>query len=228
MAQGSSTTAGATTAESSPSVVVGLYGTATQLQFDISRLPRVDQYQAVGNADGMGVEIPSDIKTVVYFLQSEDLAAADGALGGGSVQASSTGTGHGLMRAESDRAVSAWGEMNGSSQSMYGGAKLLAQEVTSLQFQYFDGTDWLPEWNSDDQSGLPLAIEVQLTIASPQAATDPAGNGLLTSSPATGETTGKVYRMVVHLPVGGVSPTTEESAEMTEPADAAATPGETP
>ena len=211
-------------AQSGPSVVVGLYGTSSQLQFDISRLPRVDQYQAVSSADGSAVEIPSDIKTVVYFLQSEDSAAADGSATGASVEASASGTGRGLMRAESDRAVSAWGEMNGSSQSLYGGAKVLAQEVTSLQFQYFDGTEWLPEWNSDDQSGLPLAIEVQLTIASPQTVTQSAGTGFVPSSLATGESTGKVYRMVVHLPVGGIT-AKAESTETTEAMDSGNTSG---
>jgi type II secretory pathway pseudopilin PulG len=206
-------------AESGPSVVVGLYGTATQLQFDISRLPRVDQYQALSSADGSAVEIPSDIKTIVYFLQSEESAAASSsplAGAGAGVEASTSSIGRGLLRAESDRAVSAWGEMNGSTQSIYGGAKMLAPEVTSLEFQYFDGTGWVPEWNSDEMGGLPVAIEVLLTIAPPTSASaaDPTLAPLGAS--ATGESSGKVYRMVVHLPVGGVSPATEEPAETTE------------
>ena len=41
------------------------------------------------------------------------------------------------MRAESDRAATAYAELGGATDSLYGGAKMLAAEVTSLQFQYF-------------------------------------------------------------------------------------------
>ena len=218
---GNSTTAGGTTAsdttteaaESGPSVVVGLYGSATQLQFDISRLPRVDQYQMQEAEDG-SVQVPSDIKTVVYYL-AEDIAAADGALAiPPSTTPSGTGTGRGLMRSESDRAVSAYGEMGGSTDSLFGGAKLLAAEVTSLQFQYFDGTEWLTEWNSDELKGLPTAIEVVLTISSADGtATAPVADPLLAPDAAAQPT----YRIVVHLPVGGITESTEtaETAEGT-------------
>jgi prepilin-type N-terminal cleavage/methylation domain-containing protein len=212
------TTEGETTAESGPSVVVGLYGSATQLQFDVSRLPRVDQYQMQEAEDG-SVQIPSDIKTVVYFL-AEEVAAADGAFAIPSAAAPSTsGTGRGLMRAESDRAASAYSEINGSADSLFAGAKQLAAEVTSVQFQYFDGTEWLAEWNSDDQGGLPTAIEVVLTMGAPENSSDaPAATPL---GQPLDETTQPTYRMVVHLPVGGITPAAEESTEMTESADPA-------
>ncbi|HUE74474.1 MAG TPA: prepilin-type N-terminal cleavage/methylation domain-containing protein [Pirellulaceae bacterium] len=216
---GGTATEGEMTAESGPSTVVGLYGSATQLQFDVSRLPRVDQYQSQETEDG-SLQIPSDIKTVVYFLAEEEVADSGGAFAmTASAQPSTSGTGRGLMRAESDRAVSAFGEINGSTDSLFAGAKQLAAEVTSLQFQYFDGTEWLTEWNSDDLGGLPTAIEVVLTIGSPQSNSDiqaatPLGQPL-------DETTQPTYRMVVHLPVGGISPAAAESTEMTESTDAA-------
>jgi prepilin-type N-terminal cleavage/methylation domain-containing protein len=214
---GASTT-GATTeetmpAESGPSVVVGLYGSATQLQFDISRLPRVDQYQSLETDDG-SLQVPSDIKTVVYFLASEESTVGAGAFAmTEAVQPSTTGAGRGLMRAESDRAVSAYGELNGSSDSLFAGARLLAAEVTSVQFQYFDGTEWLTEWNSDDLGGLPTAIEVLLTIGAPQSGSESSASPMMAQPlDAVSQPT---YRMVVHLPVGGISPATEESTEMT-------------
>lgn len=216
-------TEGEMTSESGPSVIVGLYGSATQLQFDISRLPRVDQFQSLETSDG-AVGFPSDVKTVVYFLCSEGSIAGDGstAMGGvsmgGNVTPSSTGAGRGLMRAESDRAVSAFGEVNGSTDSLYGDAKLLAAEVTSIQFQYFDGTEWLAEWNSDEQGGLPTAIEVLLTVDSVpnnQSGTPAAS----TLTPVVDFTAQSNYRMVVQLPVGGISPSTEEPTENTEPVE---------
>ncbi len=212
-------------AESGPSVVVGLYGSATQLQFDISRLPRVDQYQMQETDEG--TQIPSDIKTVVYFLRSEEVTSGTGAFAmtDSSSQPSTSGTGSGLMRAESDRAVSAYGEVNGSSDSIYGGAKLLAAEVTSLQFQYFDGTEWLTEWNSDDLGGLPTAIEVLLTIGPPPSGTSATASA--TAAPSLDAPEQPVYRMLVHLPTGGISPSTEESTEMTDAAGEMTDPAST-
>ena len=207
-------------AAAGPSMVVGLYGSATELQFEISRLPRVDQYQSpLLSADGAPAEVPSDIKTVVYFLSSDEVAgdASDGLALGSVTQPSITGTGRGLMRAESDRAVGAYGEMNGSTESIYGGAAMLAAEVTSLQFQYYDGVEWLPEWNSDEQQGLPLAIEVQFTLdtTGAMAAAETAVDPLAASDEQ------KVFRMVVQLPVGGKF----ASAAATETTDAEAMDG---
>jgi hypothetical protein len=123
------------------------------------------------------------------------------------------------MRAESDRAVSAWGEVNGSTESIYGSAKLLAAEVTSLQFQYYDGVEWLPEWNSDELGGLPLAIEVLFTLDSGASGGAAAAMPI---DPLALPADQKVYRMVVQLPVGGKSSTSKEteSAEATESMDA--------
>jgi hypothetical protein len=226
--QGTGSQSGAEAAtQSGPSVVVGLYGTATELQFDISRLPRVDQYQALSTSDASVVEIPSDIKTVTYFLRSEDsAAAADSILGATSIEPSTTGTGRGLMRAESDRAVTAWSELNGTTQSHYSSAKLLAEEVTAVQFQYFDGSQWVSEWNSDEMGGLPVAIEVLLNIAEPQSpsARDASFVPLGADAPPSQERT---YRMVVHLPVGGVESKTSETTESSESMDSAGSSGST-
>ena len=153
--------------------VVGLYGGATELQFDISRLPRIDQYQALMMPGSLGaVDIPSDVKTVIYFLQSDDRAAADSTgILASEAQAtptpSTTGRGQGLMRSEIDRAVAAWTEENGGAQSLYAGAKLLAKEVTGLEFRYFDGVEWISEWDSSAMDGLPVAIEINLSLAPP-------------------------------------------------------------
>lgn len=209
-------------AATGPSMVVGLYGSATELQFEISRLPRVDQYQSpLLSEDGAPAEIPSDIKTVVYFLSSDEvLGDAAGGLAMGSVTPPSiTGTGRGLMRAESDRAVSAYGEMNGSTESIYGGATMLAAEVTSLQFQYYDGVEWLPEWNSDEQQGLPLAIEVQFTLDT----TGAIAAAETTADPLAASDEQKVFRMVVQLPVGGkFASTATTDAEAMDGSDASA------
>ena len=49
----------------------GLIGNQTQIQFDLSRLPRLEEYQQqlVGDTIGEVIDVPSDIKTVTYFIQ---------------------------------------------------------------------------------------------------------------------------------------------------------------
>lgn len=43
-------------------------------------------------------------------------------------------------------------------------AELLAPEVLSVQFRYFDGADWVSQWDSAIQERLPSAVEVTLTF----------------------------------------------------------------
>src|SRR4029079_11616389 len=66
---GTATTAEATTTPT----MVKLVGSATELQFDISRIPRVDQYKGIvsGNGELSAVDLPSDVKTIAYYLRSE-------------------------------------------------------------------------------------------------------------------------------------------------------------
>jgi hypothetical protein len=201
----------ADSAAAAPDMVVGLYGSAGQLQFDISRLPRVDQYQAVVSSNSqLGVvDIPSDIKTVTYFLRSSDSAAESSgpvnALSGGP-QPSTTGQGSGLMRRELDRAVSVWAEGNGSTSATYADAQMLAEEVTSLQFQYFDGTQWLADWNSDEAGGLPTAVEIIMAIQPGLADAAAESDSAAPLPPA------QIFRQVVHLPIAKPIEATTEAA----------------
>jgi hypothetical protein len=42
--------------------------------------------------------------------------------------------------------------------------ELLAPEVVEISFMYFDGTQWYEEWDSTLQQGLPVAIEIKLSL----------------------------------------------------------------
>ena len=112
----------------------------------------------------VAVDLPSDVKTIAYFIRSESSANsfADNPRAPGG-EASPDGTGRGLMRAETDRAVTTWAETNGGAESIYSSAQLLAEEVVGLGFEYYDGTDWLTEWDSSSQ-GMPRAIRIWLSI----------------------------------------------------------------
>lgn len=157
----------ATTEEAAAPPVVQLVGTATELRFDISRLPRVDQYKGIMTQGGefAATDLPSDVKTIVYFIRSESSAQTyvddPRALGG---EASTDGYGRGLMRAEMDRAVTVYSDGDSSGALAYSRAQLLANEVVGLGFEYFDGTEWLTEWDSATSSSLPRAIRVWLSV----------------------------------------------------------------
>jgi hypothetical protein len=76
------------TTTGTPAAVAGLYGTAYDLQIDLARVPRPDEFTA---AMVNGVAPPSDVKTVYYFLAN----AATGLSPSGE---------SGLMRSEMNRA----------------------------------------------------------------------------------------------------------------------------
>ena len=204
-----------------PIAVVGLYGSASSLQFDMSRLPRVDEYEALySDSSGLGVvDIPSDIKTVTYFVCSEDsfdAAKSPGAMTG-SPQPSLSGRGRGLMRRELSQAVSSWAEANGNLSTTYSDAKLLAEEVVGLQFRYYDGEAWLEDWNSDDLGGLPTAVEITVTIQPTYAMSDEA----LEQMSADEVPPEKSYSLIVHLPAAQPAAATSTTVVDTAAGDSA-------
>lgn len=44
---------------------------------------------------------------------------------------------------------------------------LVSHRVASIAFRYFDGNQWVTEWNSWQQFGLPRAVEVTVTLQPP-------------------------------------------------------------
>jgi hypothetical protein len=152
---------------------VKLTGTATEMRLDISRLPRMDQYQGILSKGELSADdLPSDVKTIVYFIRSDTsskLYADDPYARGG--EASTDGYGRGLMRAELDRAVNTYSETSGTTDAVYSSAQLLSEEVVGLGFEYFDGVDFLTEWDSSSQ-GLPRAIRIWLSVLPTYGMTD--------------------------------------------------------
>jgi hypothetical protein len=173
----------------------GLYGNATQLQIDVSRLPRMDQYrfsnqtgssQTNQSASSMPVDRLSDVKNVTYYLYGESFSSGAG-------EASSSN--FGLIRREVDRASSVASSEQNQTGGLSEGDILLASEVKSIEFLYFDGSDWLDYWDSSVQGSLPSAVEITLKISRPPKKNDP--------TPDPG-----VYRLVVSIPTS--APSTSE------------------
>jgi hypothetical protein len=226
---GGSTTGTTTATEEEKPAVVSFRGSSMELRFDVSRLPRVDQYAAVPVADGSSndLEFPSDIKTVVYFLQNDDngQAVVQAELGGkvGFAEPSTSGRGRGLMRSEQDRAVLTLAESSGDDTAIYNNATLLASEVVGLAFQYFDGTEWLTDWDSSTQGGLPRAVEIVITLQPTYALTEK--DLLATSAASDTEIPEYTFRQVVNLPSAPLVAPAAEAEESTSTTATGSTSG---
>ena len=170
----------------------GLVGDETSLKIDVSRLPRLDEYAGIGSGDGGLAMPPCDVRTICYQLQTS--------------QGEQSG---GLMKSELHRAAALYADANGGTNTISQNAQVIAPEVRSINFSYFDGGTWWPAWppTTDDTQtspGLPLAVKVTLEI--------PAGAG----SGKANEQDIRTYSMVVKLESGGavtqVTPASDSSS----------------
>jgi hypothetical protein len=189
-------------AAGTPAAVAGLYGTATELQIDIARVPRPDEFAEAMIAGGVA---PADVKTVYYFL-----AQASAGL---------TTSDTGLMRSEMNRATALFASENGDLEIFTQGAEPLASEVVGLQFRYFDGLEWFPEWSSQERNGLPLAIEIALVIADPTNIDETLMAGAIVDPTMDEVDPELVYHTVVHLPNAQISEASTGTGDTSESSD---------
>jgi hypothetical protein len=234
------------TTEAGPSFQAGFYGDPFSLQFEITRLPRLDEYDPLFAGDGTGsvLRIPADMRTISYHLDGEAPAARSEQVAAGvavkpdaltQLATNITNEPRGLVRSEQERSLAAAGVESESSDEASSGDQMLADEVTQLEFRYFDGYEWWPEWDSDLRGGLPYAVEILLTLAN--GSSSASANG---SSPALTSTTTPtalpnetVYRMVVKIPTAQPLRMPEETSEAeaatsSSPATPASNTGGTP
>lgn len=211
-----------------PQSIPGLFAGIDQrglnvLQVDVSRLPRLDEFQqlvAVG-PDGRTIDHISDVKTISYYVHP---------------------TVGGLVRRMRSRASEQYALQTGFIDDTGDEAFVIAPEVVELTYRFFDGTSWYYDWNSDDRGGLPMAVEITLAFAPPADEDDPFQRGGYAAGgpmpvPASGYGGGagpsplrnfsldelRVYRLVVHLPAA--EPTTLEGDAATMPADTGSSSG---
>jgi len=193
-------------------VVPGLYGNQYELQLDISRLPRVDEFQRMTAATPVSglQDIPSDVKTVTYYCANANSGTSTGVRNRRTGQYES-----GLVRRVLDRAVTLYASQHANVQGLDQAAEVIAPEVASIEFQYFDGTQWLYQWDSEQQQGLPLAVKITLLLNP-----DPVADADTTSSRFTYGSAqvepDQIYTLTVRLPTAGCSAceTTTDSSGM--------------
>lgn len=166
--------------------IPGIFGNQTQLMVDVSRLPRIDEYQPLlPSVAGQMTSVPSGFRTVAYYLGTQ----IDPVTG-----AQVTG----LMRRELDRTITDYAVKTGNLTNINAQGELLAAEVVNIEFRYFDGTQYLLQWDTESTTALPLAVEIVLYLKPPV-------NGR--AEQAKDQTT-TPYRMVVAIPTGELPPDT--------------------
>jgi prepilin-type N-terminal cleavage/methylation domain-containing protein len=143
----------------------GIYGTQYQLMVDVSRVPRPDEYMRAQQSIVAGslTDIPGDMKTVTYYVQTATTMGVSDAMAAFGSGTDNQGYNSGLVRRQLDRAVTAYAEENGDTQRLLQTGDLMAPEVISLEFAFFDGTQWLTEWDSSTQS-LPWLVQISLAM----------------------------------------------------------------
>jgi type II secretory pathway pseudopilin PulG len=183
--------AGATANESYVVEQPGLRGGVNSISFDISRLPRRDQFLPVVDAKtGQVISIPSEILNINYMVGEvqENNRAAGG-------RPEEQGPRVGLLRMEYDRAAKRYADQGGGSVP---GFEMMAEEVKNMTFRYFDGSNWQQEWDSNTMRTLPVAIEITLLV-------DPRSQEFRQQQQQVGDRevafAYQEYRTVVHLPI---------------------------
>jgi type II secretory pathway pseudopilin PulG len=187
------------TTAGTPAAIAGLYGTAYDLQVDLARVPRPDEFTSAMLA---GTSPPSDVRTVYYFLAN----AATGL--------SATGE-SGLMRSEMNRAAALYASGNGDFEIFLRNGQLLAPEVAAVEFRYFDGLEWFTEWNSQSMSGLPMAVEVAIMLYDPRLTAEQTVTAGSLFDPASGLDQELVYRTMIRLPSAQLASATSASGAST-------------
>lgn len=172
MAGGTGSGAGTSMTSGTTVIPPGLFGTESSIEIDISRMPRPDEYviQQGDVSRGTLGDMPSDIKTVGYYVQSP---RSDGILDPLAQLASQTSTAEtsprsgmsgGLVRRSLDRAVTQYAYTNGKSDQLSRTGEIITPAVLGVEFSYYNpNMGWQTQWDSS-QLGLPYVVKVTIAM----------------------------------------------------------------
>lgn len=164
---GSTDSTTTTTTETYSTQKTGLFGDSESLVVHLSLPTRASSLSAAsGSTAGGSVLVGSDLQSVVYFMAGSSSSFAQ-QLSGSLV--SPTGKAAGLARLQGDRMAMQAADESGDMSSMSSGVQLLAPEVASIAFEYFDGVSWGTTWDSAVSNYLPNAIRITIDFYPPVA-----------------------------------------------------------
>ncbi len=172
---------------------IGLYGDAESLVLHTSRPAR--QALFISQVDNEA-ELQSDLLSISYFLANSGSEGLAGVVGDRFREsAGQENRAQGLARLEGDRLAMSNADESGEVEQLADHSQLLAPEVSSLQFRYFDGTDWLEVWDSIEYGTVPQAVKVTIGFRN-----DDVEGGLnITNAKINGYENS--YSMVIALPL---------------------------
>ena len=126
-------------------------GASNFVSIDISRLPRIDEYHPSIVSQQEASNTLADVKTVSYFVSASNGPNERRGTNVVQVPQGQTTVSGGLFRRQVDRSVAKFEGLERTSEpDMF--SELVAQEVVEISFRYFDGSNWFPEWNSENLS----------------------------------------------------------------------------
>lgn len=212
-ASGSGTMEDTEEADSSTSsqTTPGIYGDASSIQMELSRLPQPSQLLAQCTIGSESVQASglSGVKTVTYYV-----AGAEGAASTTGIQNAADSSGQqGLMRLEQDRAVASYqAEYGGVDNSALQGV-LLAPEVVGVEFSYYDESQsqWVETWDTAQNGSLPTAVKIVLSITPMKTQrTSSVLSG--TDSKSSAQESYLAYSLVVPIPAANVTASSTASS----------------
>lgn len=182
-----------------PSMSLGIYtngivGTATDLLLFVSRPDRTLTYVSAQEITSTA-DRSSDTMIVRYLVADTSMGGISSEIAERNASGDFSGA-YGLVRMSGDVYGLSTAVQEGDETSQLTAAKVTAREVSSITFQYYDGIVWQAEWDSTQLNSLPVAIEVILTLRTPEP-DDPTLPSPSEDRFALGETT---HRMIIALP----------------------------
>lgn len=139
---------------------LGLFGDNESIVIHVNRPRRISSSTEAGIGAPIG-----NLQTVSYFLLGGEgsMAATYGDLiEPGSTFASSRDDATGVARMIGSPLSLSLMEDPSDAATMTAEARLIAREIESLQFEYHDGYEWLPEWDSQAEGRLPNAVGIKI------------------------------------------------------------------
>jgi type II secretory pathway pseudopilin PulG len=149
----------------------GLIGTATDLQLFVSRPDPNLGYSDSQSITSVGSR-SSDLILIRYLMAESGGGGLSSALADKFGAADQTGP-VGLARMEGDLFGLTTAITEAEEMPLVAASQMLAKEVSAVQFRYFDGLEWVEQWNSTALNMMPKAIEIILTLRKTPSASDP-------------------------------------------------------
>jgi hypothetical protein len=157
--------------------VFGLYGDGGSLVLDtltphrlpqsaLQQTPPQSTAQTSGQSNASSSNLASvhgDMKVVAYFVLGEGTSPIlPTSAGAGQLTPEGKVMSSGLARLEGDRTAIGYSMETSSTSSL--NARIIAPEIQSIQFRYFDGTSWVATWSGATAQALPQAVEIVIVV----------------------------------------------------------------